>query len=246
MGSPAAAIPKPLQRGYWAQTRTWTYAALLALPVMALYEVGVRLVDRATGTGIRNGADAILRSFVALAGRGGSLVLPIAVTLVLVGFALKDRKRAQVRRDWLAYAVLEAFGYALIFGGVAGRLTALLLPRALGTGLDAMPLWAQAVLSLGAGFYEEVLFRGIVLGGLRWGLGLWLSPTKRDALAVLISATLFSAYHHLLGDPFHVSVFVFRLVAGVLLSLLLVLRGFGITVLTHAFYDVLFTFGLGL
>ncbi|MBS2028864.1 MAG: CPBP family intramembrane metalloprotease [Deltaproteobacteria bacterium] len=244
MSAPAVAIPKPLQRGYWAQTRTWTYAALLALPVMVLYEAGVRLVDAATHTGIRNGADAILRSFVGLVGRGGSLVLPIAVAVVLGGLAL--RERAPVRRDWLGYAVLESFAYALVFGGVAGKLTALLLPRALGTGLDAMPIWAQAVLSLGAGLYEEVLFRGLVLGGLRWGLGFWLSSTKRDAAAVLLSAALFSAYHHLLGDPFHVSVFVFRLVAGVLLSLLLVLRGFGITVLTHAFYDVLFSLGLAM
>jgi hypothetical protein len=43
-----------------------------------------------------------------------------------------------------------------------------------------------------------------------------------------------------------VSVFVFRLIAGLLLSGMLVLRGFGITVLTHAFYDVLFSLGLAL
>ena len=248
MASPAPELAR--RGGYFAQTRSATYAAALALPVMALYEVSIRAVDASTGTGVRNGADAILRGFIARFGPTGSLVLPGAVTLVLVGMALRERRRGvRLRRGYLLFAVLEALAYALVLGGVVGRLTALVLPHrmALGTGLAGMPLWAQVVLSLGAGFYEEVLFRGLVLGGLRGLFALaGVRPLLRDAVAVFLSAALFSAYHHLLGDPFSVGVFVFRLIAGLVLSVLLVLRGFGITVLTHAFYDVLFSLGLAM
>ena len=246
MASPAIAQPRP--SGYFAQTRSWTYSAILALPVMVLYEVGVRGVDRATGTGVRNGADALLRSLVLSLG-AGALVLPALVAAVLLFLAFRERKKGIIlRRGFVLLAVLEALGYALFFGGFIGRLTAMVLPHAaLGTGFGAVPIWAQVVLSLGAGFYEEVLFRGIVLGALRELFGMiFVQAFLRDALAVVLAAAAFSAYHYLGAEPFAVGTFMFRLIAGLALSALLVLRGFGVTVLTHAFYDVLFSLGLAM
>jgi membrane protease YdiL (CAAX protease family) len=137
----------------------------------------------------------------------------------------------------------EAALYALLLGGVVARITALILPQALlEPGVGGMPLPAQVVLSLGAGFYEEVVFRGLVLGGLRWGLrALGREGRGADAVAVLAAALIFSAYHYVgvYADPLSIASFTFRFVAGLVLSVLLVLRGFGITVLTHALYDVL-------
>jgi membrane protease YdiL (CAAX protease family) len=107
---------------------------------------------------------------------------------------------------------------------------------------------AQLILSLGAGIYEEILFRGLVLGGLRFGLGLFsgVSAAVREVAAAVVASTLFSAYHYLgpFGDPFTIASFTFRLFFGVVFSGLLVARGFGVTVLTHALYDVLVTLGL--
>lgn len=238
-------------RGYFAQTRSWTYAAALALPVMLAYELSVRGVDTLLGTPVRNGADAMLRGLIAHVGWFGSLALPLAVAAVLLLLAFWERGKVALRQRWLALSVLEAFGYALFFGGVVGRITALFLPHSmgLGTGVGKFPLWAEIVLSLGAGFYEEVLFRGLLLGALRRLFGLFVSGALlRDGAAVLLAAAIFSAYHHVgpYGDPFTLGVFAFRMVAGLLLSALLVLRGFGITVLTHAFYDVLVSLGLAL
>jgi hypothetical protein len=58
--------------------------------------------------------------------------------------------------------------------------------------------------------------------------------------AVLLSALLFSGFHHMWpgGEPFHASVFLFRAMAGVLLGGLMLLRGYGVCVYTHAMYDV--------
>lgn len=246
MGSPA--IAQSARAGYFAQTRSWVYSAALALPVMVIYELGVRSVDRATGTGVRNGADAILQSFIAMFGVR-ALVLPVLVTVVLLGLALRDWRRGfGFRRGFALGAVGEAFAYALVFGGVIGRLTALVLPHArLGTGMAGLSLPSQIVLSLGAGFYEEVLFRGIVLGALRNLLGMILARDfLRDAISVVLAAAAFSAYHYLGAEHFALGTFVFRLIAGLALSALLVLRGFGVTVLTHAFYDVLFSLGLAM
>jgi hypothetical protein len=82
---------------------------------------------------------------------------------------------------------------------------------------------------------------------LRQLLGLLFARAfLRDALAVVLAAAAFSAYHYLGAERFALGTFVFRLIAGLALSALLVLRGFGITVMTHAFYDVLFSLGLAM
>lgn len=237
--------------GYLALTRTWTYSSLLALPILLAYELGIRAVDVALRSPVRNGADAMLQSLAGLVGNVGPILVPAAVAATLLGLCFGERARhIAIERGVVVGMVVESLAYAAIFGTVVGRLTALVLPHAfarLGTGGAHFPAWAQVVLSLGAGLYEEVLFRGLVLGGLRKLLGLVVARALvRDATAVLLAAFLFSAYHHVgpYGDPFSLQVFVFRFLAGLMLSALLVLRGFGITVATHAFYDVLFTLGL--
>jgi membrane protease YdiL (CAAX protease family) len=98
------------------------------------------------------------------------------------------------------------------------------------------------MLSLGAGLYEELLFRVVLVGALgalaRRALG--LRPAAAGALAVAGGALLFSLAHHVgaYGDPFTLQAFTFRLVAGLFFSALFVLRGFGIAAWTHALYDV--------
>ena len=99
------------------------------------------------------------------------------------------------------------------------------------------------MLSLGAGLYEELLFRVILVSGLlllarrvlKWG------PKLANTFAVAAGALIFSAFHYVgaYGDPLRLDSFVFRTIAGVAFSALYVFRGFGITAWTHALYDVL-------
>jgi membrane protease YdiL (CAAX protease family) len=113
-------------------------------------------------------------------------------------------------------------------------------------------IWADIVTGIGAGIYEELVFRLILICLL---LMLFqdvfrLNHGNAIALAVLISAGLFSAYHHidfLTGrentiDPFDWSKFMFRTVAGVYFTFLYAIRGFGITAGTHSFYDIIAVF----
>jgi hypothetical protein len=98
------------------------------------------------------------------------------------------------------------------------------------------------MLALGAGLYEELLFRVVLVGAIaaaaRRALG-WRAGAA-GALAVGAGALLFSLAHHVgaYGDPLTLQAFTFRLVAGLFFSALYVLRGFGIAAWTHALYDV--------
>ena len=141
--------------------------------------------------------------------------------------------------------LLECAAYAAIFGVVVGWLTALVLegPRALAMGgTAALGLSAQLVISLGAGLYEELLFRVLLVGLLLRLFGLLLPGGRAVATAgaVIVSTLVFSAFHYVgpLGDTFAVPSFTFRAIAGVAFSLLYVARGFGIVAWTHALYDL--------
>jgi membrane protease YdiL (CAAX protease family) len=86
--------------------------------------------------------------------------------------------------------------------------------------LARIPLgWALGI-AVFAGVYEEILFRGFVLGRLRVVFGR-LAPRARDALAVLVSAALFALGHGYQGGLGLAQTFA----AGVVLAALTVWRG---------------------
>ncbi len=230
---------------YWSATRAPRYSLLFALPLLLLYELLAWLISG--DEGIRNGADVLLKSlFSLLGGRHGLTIFAIVVLGTGLAFVARDWRRsgAPEGRYFLGMTA-ESVVYALLFGGVTSVLTGLVLhgPRMLaitqGTGLS---LPTEIMVSLGAGIYEELVFRVILVAGLAKlafaGFG-W-RPLASGAFATVLGALIFSAFHYVgpLGDPLEMGSFVFRMVAGLLLSGLFLLRGFGIAAWTHALYDV--------
>jgi hypothetical protein len=233
--------------GYWDSVRTPRYNLVFALPLLLLYELLAFSLSHDAIAGVRNGADVLLKSlFIAMGGRWGLVVFGV---LLVGGGAIRVIKdvRANGRPRGVVFLWMgaESIGYAMLFGGVTSMLTALVLgqwsPLAAGP-FDQFDLTTQLMISLGAGLYEELLFRVVLVGGLallaRKGLG-W-QPRRAGVFAVAVGALIFSLFHYVgpYGDPFELSSFTFRTVAGVLFSGLYLLRGFGITAWTHALYDV--------
>jgi len=110
-------------------------------------------------------------------------------------------------------------------------------------------LLANIITGIGAGIYEELVFRLVLicLLMLLFQDALKLSHANAIVLSVLISAALFSAHHHIdffsgqvnSVDPFNLTKFVFRTIAGIYFAALFAIRGFGITAGTHAFYNII-------
>ena len=98
------------------------------------------------------------------------------------------------------------------------------------------------VLSIGAGLYEELIFRVVLVGGLILILNNFLG--KRNlayVIAAVIGAFVFSSVHYIgaLGDPFTMASFTFRFLFWLVLYVIFLLRGFGVSAWTHAIYDIL-------
>lgn len=233
---------------YLRATREARYSVLFALPLLLLYELLALVLGPGTG-GIRNGADALLRGVaIAIGGRWAPVLLGVVILGGGAWLVVRDARAHGWRWKprWFALMLGESAILAIIFGVLVATLTA----RLLGVftlavqGGGSVPSGAATwlMLSLGAGLYEELVFRVLLVGVIAALASRVPGVSRRGALAIAVvgSAFLFAAAHYVgpFGDPLELPSFTFRLIAGLAFSGLYALRGFGITAWTHALYDV--------
>jgi len=211
----------------------------LILPLLIVYEVGIRL----SGTPLCNAAEFVLKDVYRLLGPQGARFFHWFMALViLVCFFKTTAAKSSFLLIWLA-VVLEGLVLAVLLGPLLSWIfSGALLEYPLTSG-DVPDLSTSIMLSIGAGVYEEVIFRFLVLGLVFILVRLVFESSYSVAavVALLASSVLFSFYHHMgpFAEAFATPVFLFRLAAGLLLGLVFVFRGFGVAVYLHAFYDVL-------
>jgi len=233
-------------RAYWQDSRKPRYSLLVALPLFILYQVLAALEPATKSGALRNGADVILETaFARVAGPRGPLLFMVVLVVIGLWLVVRDYRASggDLRFGVLVLMLGEATFLALAFGLFVSTLTSQLVrPTAmLQHDVASLGLRTRLMLSLGAGLYEELLFRVLLVGSIAW-VGhrvLGWRPFVAGLWAVLIGATVFSAFHYIgpYGDQLTTYSFVFRTIAGVAFSALYLLRGFGITAWTHALYD---------
>jgi membrane protease YdiL (CAAX protease family) len=232
---PASEPPVLAESGasYWVQSRWPVTGLAFTAPLLILYEAGVLVLREDV---FRNGADVWMRRHLNHLGFGQYFLLPLLTVCLLLGWQYISRQpwrfSASVLYGMAGECGLLAAGLWLLLwleGLVAGSL-GMCLPCSLGI----------VVAYLGAGIYEELLFRLLLLTGtiglLRW---LRAGPGTSTLGGILVSSLLFAAAHHIYGEPFAWFAFTFRTLAGAFFAVLFLYRGFGIAAGTHAGYDVL-------
>jgi membrane protease YdiL (CAAX protease family) len=241
---------------YWHAVRAPRYSVTFVSPLLAAYELLAFTLSGHAMSGVRNGADVLLKSlFVQFGGRDGLIAFGALLLGTGVVLVWRDLRRGgSIQPRYFLFMAAESVAYALVFGLVVGMLTGILLggivlASAAGTAepLSELSLAAQLVVSLGAGIYEELLFRVLLVGSLAWLARRVFGWTTAWAgvFATVVGALIFSAFHYVgpYGDPLELPSFTFRTLAGLVFSALYLTRGFGITAWTHALYDVFFALG---
>jgi hypothetical protein len=242
----------PPASSYWRASREPRHSLVYALPLLLMYEVLAFALSGTELGQVRNGADVLLKSvFMTLGGRYGVTAFSIVLLGVGTWLVIRDRRiHGEIRPRLFSGMFAESVVYALLLGGVTSALTSLLLNGRLALvaqsgavqGMESFALPTQLMISLGAGIYEELVFRVILVSGLAaLAKGLFrLGPLPAGVFAALVGALIFSLFHYVgaYGDTFTLASFTFRAIAGVLFSGLYLLRGFGIAAWTHALYDV--------
>jgi len=233
---------------YWQVSRAPRYSLLFALPLLVFYQVLAVLLAHGARS-VRNGADVILQAlFTAVAGAWGPPLFMVCLIGAGLWLVTRDLRAhgSRLRSGVLAAMLGESIALALIFGFAVGRVTSgvlgMLQTLAVPGGPE-MDWWTRLMVSLGAGIYEELLFRVLLVGALATAARALLGwrPLTAGVAATFAGAAIFSAFHYLgpYGDRWQLYSFAFRMVAGLFFSGLYLARGFGITAWTHALYDVL-------
>lgn len=253
----AADLLSPRVRQYLASTRRPLVSLIFAAPLLAIYEAGVVAFPHAA----RNGADVWMRALLDAAGLGGYCLLPALTIGVLLAWHHTTHQPWRLPRWVLSGMFVESLllGASLLLVAHATtpwmNATFQIAPQTVG---DNARLWvakpaiarmlARTVEFVGAGIYEEVLFRLLLLPATLAILATAIESSKvRIGLAVGLTSFLFAAAHHIgaHGEPLSGGIFLFRFVAGVFFATLFLRRGFGIAIGTHAAYDVIAGVGFG-
>jgi membrane protease YdiL (CAAX protease family) len=232
---------------YWSETRRPFVSLLFLAPLLIAYEIGVLWLGNGSEELLRNGADVWMRGWLYSAGVHQGFVLPIVVMALLLLWNFYGYLGWKVRAETLGGMLAESliFAFLLVVAGqgskfvcdAAGWPTA-----AIEASEGAREHAARALTFVGAGIYEEVLFRLLLLPACYTTFRvLQAGPRASAGLAVLATSLMFALAHYVgpAGDALVPYTFCFRAVAGVYFAMLFLHRGFGITVGAHAAYDLI-------
>lgn len=260
--SKSGSHPRVALHSYWDRTQWPLQSLYFLIPLLVAYELAT--IFYTTGEGTRLPpivAESLLGRFFEMFGVGGVYLPGVIVCVVLFCWHLARRDPWEPELTLYALMWVESIVLAVplfVFMLVLFREpTAAPIPAAAVDYAAAIPLaspaggeawWSGLVFSVGAGIYEELLFRLIAIAILHMILVdvLALPDAWGATGAVLLSAAAFALYHFepiwsfgRFVDSFSAGRFAFYMVAGVYFAAIYVLRGFGIVAATHALYDVL-------
>ena len=225
---------------YCINTRTPLYSFLFTIPLFFIYEVGIFLTSSSDLISMRNGADALMRQILSAFGMNGFYWMGVIFFLGFTFVFIYQRhywQDIEIYSNYLLVMMVESLIWSMGLYFFMSNVYILLMNP------NGSVLIQQVTLAVGAGIYEEILFRVLLIAGIASILGFvfqW-SDLLRNWIAMIIAAGIFSSFHFIgeFGDYFSFNIFMVRFFAGILLGILYFMRGFGITAWTHAIYDLI-------
>ena len=229
------------KRSYWQLTKDPQVILILLMPLFLIYSVGIL----ATG-GVRNGVDLVSDFLRGRIFRGSDLAYGLtmlaAMIIMLIVLAKWREKRIFDPKIYIG-VIIEGVIYGSLLGTIVIRFLSILGVSALAAGKASCGPFCNFTLSIGAGLWEEIVFRLLMIGLPAFLLSKLYPERKKRITIILIfvSSIIFSAVHYIgsLGDDFTLYSFLFRFLCGLLFAALYYLRGLAVSAYTHAAYDVM-------
>ncbi|MAO66317.1 MAG: CPBP family intramembrane metalloprotease [Balneola sp.] len=228
---------------YFENTNNLLYSFLVSLPLFLLYEFLI-LISQPSGDAIvRISVDVWIKTLFSSLGVNAISFSLLIVAIAGVFIVYRERHRLKTLRfSYFPIMIVEATFYAIIVAFISQTMVSWVVNIAASDPIESLSILQKLALSLGAGLYEELFFRVILVTvfiliftkifGKKWA---------GVAAAVVLSALLFSAVHYVgsMGDAFTLNSFLYRFLFGLILNGIYVWRGFGVTAWTHAIYDIM-------
>ena len=250
---PPTETPQP--DDYWHHSRQPLTSLVFVAPLLVIYEAGVLLLGPQA---VRSGANVWLRGLLDLLDLGQYFLLPALTAGILLAWHHTTRRPWRVSRGVLSGLLVESAVLAFCLRAilqveiVGWHVLVAKSPAAVAQQANVLPqapsTLAGMIGFLGAGVYEELLFRLILLSAVVWAAKRWgMAAGAAAVVSVFATSLVFAAAHYVgpYGEPVQWAArafwfgFVFRWLAGGFFSILFVCRGFGVTAGAHAGYDIL-------
>lgn len=228
---------------YLEGTHNLLYSFLVSLPLFLLYEILIIISQPSADAIVRISVDVWIKSLFTFLGVNAVSFSLLLLVLIGIFIIYKERERLKtIRLSYFPMLVLEATVYAIVVALISQTLVSWVVNIAASDPISSLSMTQKIALSLGAGLYEELFFR-VILVTLFILLFTKLLEKKWAGVtaAVVLAALLFSAVHYVgsMGDPFTMSSFLYRFLFGLILNGIYVWRGFGVAAWTHAIYDIM-------
>lgn len=234
---------------YFSNTHTLLYSFLLSVPLFLIYESLILISQPNSEHIVRISVDVWMKSIFTYFGVNAVSFSLLFMMLIGLFVLYKERERLKtIRFGYFPFMMVESLIYAIVVAFISNKLISLIFNLVASDSVQSLSYLQKLALSLGAGLYEELFFRVILVTVLLFIFNKVFNKKWAAIIAsVTLSALLFSAVHYIgsMGDLFTFSSFMYRFVFGLILNGIYVIRGFGVAAWTHAIYDVLVISFLG-
>lgn len=226
-------------KDYFRKSSSPLYSFIITLPIFLIYELGIFWMRNIEFNYIQNGADVLIEQIILKLGFDViyvSSIIFLFILLIIIYYQKRHFNSLSISRPYLGVMFLESMVYASILFFLMGNLYLM--------DVSTNDIYCNIILSLGAGIYEELIFRvlSIYISYQSIKFLFRLGKFSANFYAVILSAILFSLFHFIGAESFNQEAFAVRFIAGIFLASLYVQRGFGITAITHSFYDIFVIF----
>jgi hypothetical protein len=226
------------RHAYWSIVKRPLQILAFLLPLIILYELALTFLLQSQQSVQTVLAHRYLLQFFDafnITPQGGLHMGGIAIIVVLLVWHVLERTPWKISYKACGFMALESIVLViplLVLSQIITRTVA----TSLATSLQDLDKWSQVSISIGAGLYEELMFRMLLIAivhTLLVDVGK-ASHQLGAIIAVVVSAAAFAWYHPLKSS----SDTLFYFLAGLYFGAIYVVRGFGIVVAVHAFYDI--------
>tara|TARA_B110000196_G_C20826267_1_gene511537 strand:- start:1 stop:705 length:705 start_codon:yes stop_codon:yes gene_type:complete len=229
---------------YFQKSKSPFYSFVITLPIFLIYELGLFLMRDTEFSYIKNGADVLIEEAISTLGfdifyLSSSLFL--LVFFIVAYYQKRNYDSFKIYKSYLFLMLFESLIYASLLLFFLGSMGLYLMD------ISVENVQFNLILSLGAGIYEELIFRVFslfIFYRLVKFIFKSMNHFSAQFFALFLSSILFSLFHFIGAESFTQDAFTIRFIAGILLGLLYINRGFGITAITHSFYDIFVIFQL--
>ncbi len=233
---------------YFRQTSGLYYSYIFALPLFLLYELLIRLSQAGQEQMVRISVDIWFQTIFSYFGLD-ALTAALSVAAIIGAYILY-RNRGSLppfKGRYFIWMIAECIVYAILFAILISQFLELILNLDTQDNLARLSKLQLYALSLGAGLYEELFFRVILVSGLFYFFNYFFRSRKSSYIAAaIVAAVAFSGVHYVgeFADSWALGSFLFRFLFGLTLNVIYVVRGFGCAAWTHALYDLIVVFRL--